>query len=335
MKKVLLLFFLLFTITGCGKKQEIVENIPTDESIVPKEEEKIDIIDVNSNIRPFAVVVNNSTVAVQVQTGLQEAYVVYEFPVEGGLTRLMALYKDKPNITIGTIRSARHNFIDYALEHDAIFVAYGWSIYAKDDLNSLGIDYANGVVHSGPFWRENPLNLASEHTAYTNTDKIKEFAQNNGFALTTDNKIVFNYSPLDVDLSPDENNKIANTINLTFGDYSSTTFEYDSANKNYKRIVNGNPNIDYYTKKQFTAKNIIIEKINYGMMSNNYYLKLETVGKGDGYLITNGYAIPIKWSKETRSSKTKYLNLKGEEIMLSDGNTYVELMKNSDTLEIK
>ena len=102
MKRLCVLILLIFICIGCGKKEE--ENI-TEEMPTPKEETKeISVIDVNSNTRPYAVVINNSTVAVKVQTGLQQAYIVYEFPVEGGLTRLMALYKDASDITIGTIR---------------------------------------------------------------------------------------------------------------------------------------------------------------------------------------------------------------------------------------
>lgn len=53
----------------------------------------IDIIDVNSKTRPFAVSVNNTPVAVQVQTGLNKAYIVYELPTESYTCRLLALFK--------------------------------------------------------------------------------------------------------------------------------------------------------------------------------------------------------------------------------------------------
>ena len=176
MKKILLIFLIsLFCVTGCGKNSEDKsENNPNESNEEPivGPAEIVDIIDVNSNSRPYAIVVNNSPVAIKVQQGLQEAYIVYEVPVEGSLTRLIALYKDIDDLKIGTIRSSRHNFLDYAFEHDAIFVAYGWSHYAYDDTHSTGIEYINGIVHSNPFWRENPENLASEHTAYTNLSKL-------------------------------------------------------------------------------------------------------------------------------------------------------------------
>ena len=77
---------------------------------------KVDIIDINSNSRPYAVTVNNTAVAVKVQEGLNKAYLVYEIPTEGNTSRLLALYKDiEEDLVIGTIRSARHNFIYFAL----------------------------------------------------------------------------------------------------------------------------------------------------------------------------------------------------------------------------
>lgn len=332
MKKLCILILLIFICIGCGKKEE--ESIKEETPPVIEEPKEISIIDVNSNTRPYAIVINNSTVAVKVQTGLQQAYIVYEFPVEGGLTRLMALYKDVPDFTIGTIRSSRHNFLDYAMEHDAIFIHYGWSHYAEDDERELRYDYINGTLGGGPFWRENPASLATEHTAYTSIGKIKEYVKNKEIRSTTDQGLVLNYDINGVDLSKKDGNILANNIAIPSNGSINTTYEYDKENKNYKRFVNGNANIDYYTKEQFTAKNIIVQKINTKMASDNYYWDLETVGSGTGYYITEGYAVPITWSKENREAKTKYRYVDGTEIQLNDGNTYIQLQSTSQNLEI-
>ena len=332
MKKLCILILLIFICIGCGKKEE--ESIKEETPPVIEEPKEISIIDVNSNTRPYAIVINNSTVAVKVQTGLQQAYIVYEFPVEGGLTRLMALYKDVPDFTIGTIRSSRHNFLDYAMEYDAIFIHYGWSHYAEDDERELRYDYINGTLGGGPFWRENPASLATEHTAYTSIGKIKEYVKNKEIRSTTDQGLVLNYDINGVDLSKKDDNILANNIAIPSNGSINTTYEYDKENKNYKRFVNGNANIDYYTKEQFTAKNIIVQKINTKMASDNYYWDLETVGSGTGYYITEGYAVPITWSKENREAKTKYRYVDGTEIQLNDGNTYIQLQSNSQTLTI-
>ena len=285
MKRLCVLILLIFICVGCGKSEEKIE--PENNDSVPSLEEpkEVSVIDVDSNTRPYAVVINNSTVAVKVQTGLQQAYIVYEFPVEGGLTRLMALYKDASDFTIGTIRSSRHNFLDYAMEHDAIFIHYGWSHYAEDDERAIKYDYINGTLGGGPFWRENPEGLATEHTAYTSIGKIKEYVKNKEIRSTTDQGLVLNYDINGVDLSKKDGNILANNIAIPSNGSINTTYEYDKENKNYKRFVNENANIDYYTKEQFTAKNIIVQKINTKMASDNYYWDLETVGSGMLYLL--------------------------------------------------
>lgn len=298
-------------------------------------ESKVDIIDINSKTRPYAIVVNNTPVAVKVQTGLNKAYIVYEIPTEGSTSRLMALYKDiEDDLTIGTIRSARHNFIDYALESDAIFIHYGWSHYAKDDENAGSINFINGLFDA-PFWRDNPENLASEHTAYTSIAKLKETIKSKGFKTEAEGTVLLNYNPEDVDLSKNENAKQANKVNIKYGGYGNvTTFEYDATNKIYYRMEDNNYCIDHKTKEKVNTKNIIVQKINYSVCSDGKYWDLKTIGSGEGYFITNGYAVPITWKKDSRKGKTKYYYKDGTEIEVSDGRTYIEIETTNQGLDI-
>ena len=294
----------------------------------PKKEEKaeqVDVIDINSKTRPLAITVNNTPLAVKVQTGLNKAYIVYELPTEGSTSRLLALFKDAPGTKVGTVRSGRHNFIDYAYESDAIFACYGWSHYAQDQMNRGIIDFIQGMLGQGGMWRENPENLPSEHTVYANTETVLNYAYNNkGYKKDSDNTILLNYSGEDVDLSKMDGVKTANNITIVYGNIT-TKFIYDTNTKMYKRNVNGIDAKDYFTKEQFDTKNIIVERITYSMASDNYYWDLHTTGSGEGFYITNGYAVPIKWSKESRKAQTKYTYLDGKEIEVSDGRTYIEV----------
>ena len=69
--------------------------------------------------RPIAVMIDNHKNAMP-QANLSAAEIVYEIIVEYGETRLMAIYKGDDLDKIGPVRSARHYFVDYALENDAI-----------------------------------------------------------------------------------------------------------------------------------------------------------------------------------------------------------------------
>ena len=97
------------------------------------------VINNDNNKEVNIIVVNNTPVAVKAQEGLNKSYLIYEFPTEGSTTRLMALYKDIEDLKVGTIRSARHNFMDYAFENDALFVHFGHSHYALDEEKVNGI----------------------------------------------------------------------------------------------------------------------------------------------------------------------------------------------------
>ncbi len=321
-------------------------NINVNEKGETKTEEKIDIIDINSKSRPYAVVVNNTDVAVKVQEGLNKAYLVYEVPTEFNTSRLIAMYKDiKEDLVIGTIRSARHNFVDFALESDAIFCCFGWSHYAEDDLKSGSIDYLQGLF-GYPYYRDNKENLALEHTAYTSMAKLKKAVKDKSIRTTSNNSVLLKYNVSDVELASATKVETANEITIPYGAAPQiASFKYNEETKMYTRYENGKKCKDHETKEEVTTKNIIIQKIDYKVCDDNYYWDLKTTGTGEGYYITNGYAIPITWSKSSRSAKTKYtyksgtvINEKdvgGKEIEVSDGRTWIEVQTNEQNFTIK
>ena len=74
--------------------------------------------------RPLAVMIGNTSDALP-QYGISSADVIYEVPVEGSYTRLMALFQDYSGLEkIGSVRSCRHYFIYFAREFDAIYTHY-------------------------------------------------------------------------------------------------------------------------------------------------------------------------------------------------------------------
>ena len=123
------------------KKTEI-----DDASTVEKTD--LTVYDANSNRRPIAVMIDNN-VGNYAHVGLQDAYLTYEIIVEGGLTRIMAIFKDVNTSVIGPVRSSRHYFLDYALESDAIYAHYGWSTFAENDISFLGVNNINGLYDDG------------------------------------------------------------------------------------------------------------------------------------------------------------------------------------------
>jgi len=351
---IILIFVGIFIYTNNLESEETpsignIENA-TDEIIEEKNvdivDEKVDIIDINSNTRPYAVVVNNTAVAVKVQEGLNKAYLVYEIPTEGNTSRLLALYKDiDEDLVLGTIRSARHNFVDYSLESDAILCCFGWSHYAEDDMKAGSIDYLQGL-YGAPYYRNNPENLATEHTAYTSISRLNSAVQSKKIRATSNDSILLNYDVDDVDLSLAQDPKSANTVIIPYGSSPQiASFKYDEVTKMYIRYEDGNKCIDYKTKEEITTKNIIVQKLDYKMCDDNYYWDLHTIGSGEGYYVTNGYAVPITWNKTGRSDKTKYTykpgtvidgkDVGGQEISVSDGRTWIEVQTTKQKITIE
>ena len=137
------------------------------------EVKKVKIVNEDSTSRPFAVMINNISVARPLQSGLQDAYLMYEIIVEGGISRYLALFIDQSTERIGSIRSARHYFLDYALENDAIYVHHGQSPQAQSDFSKLGIERVV-VDNSKTGWRDTSLNVLSEHTLFTSIEKLNK-----------------------------------------------------------------------------------------------------------------------------------------------------------------
>ncbi|MEG1141390.1 MAG: DUF3048 C-terminal domain-containing protein [Clostridia bacterium] len=57
--------------------------------------------------------------------------------------------------------------------------------------------------------------------------------------------------------------------------------------------------------------------------------------KVHGVYISDGYSIDINWSKDLRESKTKYTKLNGEELILNDGNTFIQIQPINESLTIE
>lgn len=330
LKNRVLIFFLIsiLVITGCGKKNKKVEEkkeeVNTTEEVVEfKEEKKLQIFNTDSKSRPVAVMINNLPVAVPNHAGLQDAYITYEIIVEGGITRLMAVFRDVNPTKIGAIRSSRPYYLDYVLENDAIYTHFGYSEEARMDIESLGINNINGLYDNG-FWRDTSLNVAYEHTAFNNMENILNEARNKGYRMESNAGPLLNYSVDEVNLNEKDGNIVANNVSVRYSYGQTSSYSYDPNNRVYLRFSNGNPHTDGITGIQYNYKNILVLKIeNYSL--DGYLQKLANIGVGDGYYITNGYAIPIKWEKPSREGKTIYKDLSGNIISINDGNTFIQI----------
>ena len=343
-KKLIIILVVLILVLGgvllakyLGGGKEVsnndVEEQGKQEEIVIK---KLQIVDEDSKSRPYAVMINNNHAAWP-QCGIQDAYLVYEIIAEGGISRMMALYKDQDTAKIGSIRSARHYFIDYAEENDAIFVHWGGSPQAYSRLN-YGVDSLDGIALEGTvFFRDRTLDRDYEHTGFTSMENVKEYAEKQGYTRDTNKDLLLNYSVDEIDLSTITGAESAVEVEIEYSDYHTTSYEYDEENKVYKRSMSGQANVDLETGVQYTAKNIIVYSVyNYTLNDgeNKGRQELSNIGSGNGYYISNGYAVPITWEKTSRSEQTVYKYADGTEITVNDGNTFIQIYPKNGELTI-
>lgn len=276
-----------------------------------------------SDSRPIAVMIDNHIDAMP-QAGLMEADIVYEIIVEGGETRLMLILQDKNLDKIGPIRSARHYFIDYAMENDAIYVHFGSSPQALTDIEKYSIADINGIYESSTsFWRVS--DKYAPHNAVTSTDNIMKIAEREEYRTTTNQEPVLNYVVAEVNL---DNGDVANTITIPYSEVNTVKYKYDDEMKEYVRYSRGVKQVDWDSGKTVTTKNIIIEKADNWTLddgSNKGRQTLDNIKTLDGYYITNGKAIPIKCEKKSRKEQTIYKDLDGNEINVNDGKTFIQI----------
>ncbi len=340
---VIYLLFDLHIINLGGNEED--ENPPIANETVtptpePEPEKKLTIFDENSKSRPYAIIINNYPASMKAQTGLNDAYYIYEFPIEGGMSRSLAIFKDKDTAQIGTVRSARQYHPYYALEHDAIFVHWGTNHPADDTISSTKINHIDAVSHGGQFFRKNPYKLATEHTGYTSLVKLKSYVQSKKWRDTTDVKPPIKYSYDNIDLSTAEGAKVANTIELKYGGSYTLKYTYNTETGKYDRHYNKKDHKDYQTGARFDTKNIIIQFVSVGTVkgykdtAGTNYLDMTVTGSGKGWYITNGYAREITWEKSSKTAQTVYKYTDGTELLLNDGNTYHNFFNKSKSVTI-
>ena len=321
---------LAYKITQDKQDTEAVSN--ENELLMPEEEEKTVQI-FKGNDRPIAIMIDNHKDAWP-QAGLQDAYMVYEIIVEGGETRLMALFKGADLEKIGPVRSARHYFIDYALENDAIYVHFGQSPQAQSDIKKYSVDDINGISEDGTtFWRVK--DKTAPHNAVTSIANLLKSAKSKKYRTTSEEKSILNYVTDEVNL---ENGEGAVKVTIPHSNLQTVEYYYDEENKVYERYARDEEQVDWDTEKPITVKNIIIT------FCDNYTLSdkenkgrqgLKNIGTFDGYYITNGKVIPIKCIKEARDEKTVYQDLEGNVINVNDGNTFVHICPKDRDVQIE
>lgn len=274
------------------------------------------------NRLPLAVMVENHTVS-RPQTGLSKADIVYEALAEGGITRFMAIYLQEDS-EIGPVRSARPYYLDWAAEYDAAYVHFGGSPNALDKINQFGIKDLNGIYIGAPTF-ERTTKRPAPHNVYTTTQKLRAQAEKKGYKKGVD---IVPWKFLDKEpVRTDRPEKFSLQLGFkgTFG--YNVEWRYNPDSNSYFRFNGGAAQPDAATNTQLDVKTVIVETVSTSSdPSGHARLFMNTVGSGALKVFLNGAVIEGSWKKDSRTSRTEFLDASGAEIKLNRGKIWVDIV---------
>lgn len=338
---LLALILCLSLISGC-KKEEVIESESETEIIKPEPkpepepEPKIcnpltgesGYDESKLNKRPFAIMINNIDAALP-QYGIAGADIVFEIPVEGSITRMMAVFPDYTKVpNVCSIRSCRYYFPIFALSFDAIYCHWGMdNTYAGPIVSRLGVDRIDGGAYEGIFFQRDQERLdagyAWEHTGYLEGEKLTDYIEKE-IGFRTEKKEGYETA---FKFNDDENPQTlpggeCKAAVLDFSGSYYSTFKYDDAKKTYLKLRADEPHIDGATGEQLTFNNILALETDIGYMDNGYHRSVDWSG-GTGYYISNGSYMEINWAKEDEFAPIKITDKSGNEVSLNAGKTFI------------
>ncbi len=275
--------------------------------------------------RCYAVMINNIEYAFLRQTGTSKADIIYEALAEGGITRMLAVYEDVRGIKkIGSVRSARHYYVQFAKEWDAIYCHFGHTKYATSKIKSLGTENLSGLSAIGGVVYYRDSHIAAPHNVFTTGEKMKKGAKKLGYSLKRDENAMakhFNFHEKDTALA---GGKKADKITIPFSNYSTCKMKYDAGKKVYKKYEYNKKHMDTYYKKQLAFKNVIIQLVSEKNIDRNGYQTMSlNNNKGSGYYYTDGKRTSITWVRNEDTNTMEYYDDTGNLLTVNPGKTYI------------
>jgi len=286
----------------------------------------------NLNRRPFAAVINNSSRALP-QSGIASADIVYEVLAEGDITRLVGIFQSYIPEKLGPMRSARDYFIDFAFNHDALFLHHGASTSGYSRIWSLGITNLDGMALEGsvfwrdrsyPYWAHNTGLRPFEHSSFTGSERllahlgnrrIRDYWQEDADAYG------FNFSfpgPQQAAYGGQ-----AYVVTVPFSQLYYRRFVFDPETGLYMAENRHGPHLDAETEEQVAVGNILVQFTTMRVIDGEGRRAVDTIGAGAGYLISGGRYQPVRWAKDSHTGPMRWYFPDGTPLTLSPGRVWI------------
>lgn len=286
--------------------------------------------------RPVAVMLAADEVA-RPLSGIAHAELVVEMPViTGSINRFMAVFACAPNDTeIGSIRSARDDFIPLAAAFDAVYAHWGGSHFALDDLRGGVIDNIDALINPfGAYFRKR--GIAAPHNGFTILSRLRDAAEKLGYRETLNRDHVSYAHLADVGVPEDESSdteagdRQTTHIQLTIG-YPGryrVTWEYDAAAGRYLRTRGARAEIDQIDGTQVAAGTIVVARTESRQIEGQYN-DVRVTGEGEATVYRNGEAVEGRWRKEGTplGAPLRFLNADGALMRFAQGPVWIAFVE--------
>jgi hypothetical protein len=272
--------------------------------------------------RPALAVKVDNYWAARPQTGLGQADIVFEEPVEGGITRYVAVYQCQEAAVVGPIRSARNidigilgQFGQPALAHVGGIDPVIANIEASPLINlDLGV-YGSVAQH--------PSGRLAPYDTYASTSALWGLRP----SATTPPAPVFQYSA-----TPASGSDVG-TLSIPFSSEADVAWQYDPSTHLYLRSYGSMPDVSANNTQQ-SATNVVVQfvQVSYGPWSENASGALEVQANlyeeasGAAEVFRDGVEVTGTWSRNGLGQPTQFTSSAGPPIALAPGRTWVELV---------
>ncbi|MBN1679374.1 MAG: DUF3048 domain-containing protein [Anaerolineae bacterium] len=289
--------------------------------------------DEESRIRRSAIVkVSNFPEVVRPQSGLMKADIVFEYEVEGGVTRFAAIYRSQGSEHVGSIRSARLLDLELVEMFDGLLAYSGSNEWIRQYILDSEWKWRALSPHLGvncpPFCRFEEEGKAFEHTLFGNVYQMWDEAERRQVGEG------FQFKGLAFSYVPPVGGEVVNDIFIdSYNDRQDTRWQYNPDDGRYYRWNTGLPHYDAETNEQINTDNVVILEAEHIPRPEIYESEtggtvLETVlwGRGTAWLFRDGKW----WQGEWWHSQGKI----GLYLMFADGETPMHLKPGQTWFEI-
>src|SRR3989338_4780200 len=278
----------------------------------------------SADVRPISIMLA-SDIEARPLSGISQADMVFEMPVDPtGITRFMAIFQCEKPKEIGSVRSAREDFISLAAGMGTIFAHWGGELGALEKLDAHVIDNIDAMKYEGTvFYRK--AGIRPPHNGFTNLDLLTKKAQD----LKYDLKNSFPGYPHQ-EKEPKKNlSNLTDRISVNYPGTHAVYWTYDSETNLYSRYRNNSVEIDKDNSQTVKARVVVVMNTTSKFIKEQY-ISVDVLGSGVAQVYQNGGVIIGKWNKDSArlDSKLYFYDDSGKEIEFAPGKIWVEIVSN-------